>query len=269
MSRGRGVPGREGIMSTKTGESKTHLLERSIEDVAARANQEFCEVADFIWKTPRLIASERELELTKLDEYFPCDPQSRAIRWDIESAKIDQVFPSLIAMGNLFVLLSLFEKHVLLLSTVLSNHTSVLLADIKGNGFDRLIEFFRKVGIATAELHLHEQVKTAFKIRNCLIHASGVLECSRDSDSLREIVKSGKYLSPLHRAASRKQGGENDDVYIQEQTTAIGSQLVIRNDYCHILCSYLMSYFTELCRAAGQVISNDTLYGALRSPGLR
>jgi hypothetical protein len=53
--------------------------------LSASAQFEFEDVADFFWKVPGFIERERELELTKLDDYFPDDPELRERRWRFES----------------------------------------------------------------------------------------------------------------------------------------------------------------------------------------
>jgi hypothetical protein len=217
--------------------------------LATRASEEFDNLSDFIWKAPRLVESERTLELAKLERYFPDDVESREVRWRAESLKLDHVFPYLVAIGNLFALLSLFESYMLALCVELQSRTAVELNSIGGTGIRRLLKFLRKVGIAPDDLYLHQQVQVAIKIRNCLIHASGVLSWSHDNDDLRELQRTGAYLSPEHQSVRTKQGGE----YVYLQPSALGDRLMVRNEYCHVLCSCLRTYFVALCDKADRV----------------
>lgn len=98
---------------------------------------------------------------------------------------------------------------------------------------------------------LHEQVQAAIKIRNCLAHASGMLAWSRENDELRKIQSTGAYLSPQHRKMRMDKGREFDEVLVGE--SALGDRLIVDNKYCHVLCSYLHTYYSELCEVAGNV----------------
>jgi len=234
-------------MTTLAKHSITKLADQ-LEKLAERAQTEFCDVSDFIWKAPNLIDHERELELSKLDAYFSNHPELRKRRWETESHKLDHKFPYLIAVGNLFSAVSLFESYLLLLAGELQPHVTIQLRDVKGLGVSRLFKFFRLVGIFPEQLPLHEQVQAAIKIRNCLTHASGMLAWSRENDDLRNIQSSGAYLSPEHRKMRRDQGGQFHEVFIGE--SALGDRLAIENLYCHVLCSYLHTYYSALCEAA-------------------
>ena len=80
-----------------------------------KAVHELNDVSDYIYKSPRLLKHERTLEQQKLDAYFPDGGINADIRWRYESKKLNETFPRLIAVGNLFAVLSIFENYVLLL----------------------------------------------------------------------------------------------------------------------------------------------------------
>lgn len=44
-------------------------------DITDRAYREFTDVADYIWKSPKLIRHETELETQKIKDYFPKDEE--------------------------------------------------------------------------------------------------------------------------------------------------------------------------------------------------
>jgi len=186
-----------------------------------------------------------------LDLYFPDDAKRRELRWTHESHKLDHVFPYLIAVGNLFALLSLFESYLLLLCFELQLYTTVQLNGIHGTGVNRFFKFLRRVGIAVEDLPLNQQVQAAIKIRNCLIHASGILSWSHNNDDLRELQQTGAYLSPENQGVRTRQGGE----YIYIHTSALGDRLMVRNEYCDVLCFYLRTYLVALCgKAEGMMV---------------
>lgn len=223
-------------------------LSDQLQSLDVRAKREFVDVSDFIWKAPRLIDHERKLELSKLDYCFPNHPELKERRWKMESHKLDHTFPYLIAVGNLFTAVSLFESYLLLLAGKLQPHATVQLCDVKGQGVSRLFKFFRLVGMSPERMPLHEQVQAAIKIRNCLTHANGMLAWSRENNDLRKIQFTGTYLSPEHRKMRLDQGREFDEVLLGE--SALGDRLIVDNQYCHVLCSYLYTYFSALCEDA-------------------
>lgn len=212
-----------------------------------RAVREFGNVSDFIWKAPRLIGHERRLELSKLDEYFPPGDERREIRWRLESSKLEHTFPYLISVGNLFSVVSLFESYLLLLAGEIQSPPDLMVRDVKGQGIGRLFKFFRIAGIAPESLALSDQIQAAIKIRNCLAHASGMLDWARESAELRRIGSTGDYLSPEHKARRLVAGRAFDEVRIEE--SPFGDRLAVSNEYSHVVCSYLSSYFSTLCEA--------------------
>ncbi|MCG9114755.1 hypothetical protein LH428_02595 [Laribacter hongkongensis] len=209
------------------------------------ASYEFEDISDFIWKAPNLVRYERHLELKKLEAYFPNDPESRAHRWRLESHKLDHTFPYLIAVGNLFSVLSLFESYLLILTEKLQSNFGGGVASFKAKGMGRFWEFFRRMGVAPEAIELHEQVMVAIKIRNCMVHASGMLDWSHDNDALRGIHASGIFLSREDRKRRMELKGVFDEIGIVQ--SFLGDRLVVNNSYCHRLCYYLQTYFSSLC----------------------
>lgn len=242
-------------MKDETKSSCPGTLRERIDELSTRAWREFMDVSDFFWKAPRLIDHERKLELNKLDAYFPDHPEFRERRWSMESHKLDHTFPYLIAVGNLFSALSLFESYLLLLAGELQTQTSVQIKDCKGQGVSRLFAYFRQIGVIPEGVRLHEQVQASIKIRNCLMHASGMLDWSRENDDLRRIQSVGFYLSAEHRKMRNDKGGEFNELRVV--SSALGDRLAVDNQYCHVLCSYLNSYFSDLCEAAQVALDPD------------
>ena len=88
--------------------------------IASNASWEFSQISDYIWKSPRLLDQETKLENQKIAEYFPDDPKLAELRWQRESPKIDKVFPYLIALGNMFSVMSTFEVYLLIISNLIT-----------------------------------------------------------------------------------------------------------------------------------------------------
>jgi hypothetical protein len=118
-----------------------------IEQLRGVATWEFTNAADFVWKTPTFVELQKEIELQKSHEYFPNDERMRALRWRIESRKLKHVFPSLIASGNLFNILSLFEVYLLQLAFALEKFSQVRLCSASGQGTQRIFNYLRLIGL--------------------------------------------------------------------------------------------------------------------------
>jgi hypothetical protein len=231
---------------------ETDTLRKWLKQLSASAQLEFEDVADFFWKVPRFIEHERQLELAKLDDYFPDNLELRERRWMFESSKLNHTFPYLVATGNLFCAASLFETYLLVLASGIEAYTGIRVKDMKGQGVNRLLAFLRRIGVTPEKVQLHEQVSAAIKIRNCLMHASGMLDGSRKNYDLRRIQRTGAFLSRKHRKKRRDLGLACHEVTIV--SSSLGDRLAINDQYCHILCNYLHTYFTGLCEATNAAL---------------
>jgi hypothetical protein len=218
------------------------------EEIADRAYREFTDVADFIWKSPRLIEHETKLEARKLKEYFPNDEKLAKLRWHFESNKLNSVFPYLISVGNMFSVMSLFESYLLILSLEIEKNTGMHVTSVSGNGINRIFNYFRNVGLEIEAIDLFHQIMAAIKIRNCLSHASGMLSWSKEEVELKRIQKSGMYLSREHREMRKHNGGKFDEVKIVN--SGLGERLQVDNMYAFVLASYLRDYFIGACQLA-------------------
>lgn len=229
-------------------------LSCDLEDSAKRAYLEFTDVSDYIWKSPNLIAHETKLELRKLPAYYPNDPKTAKLRWKLESHKLNRVFPYLIAVGNLFSVVSLFESYLLLLGGKLQEYRGVPLSSTKGQGVTKLFNYLRTLAVHPEEVPLYEQVQAAIKVRNCLSHASGMLAWSRDETELRRLQAGGTYLSKEHRDMRAAQGGTYDEILVTE--SPLGDRLQVKNEYSFVVATYLREYSIALCG-----IANEKLVG--------
>ena len=162
--------------------------------------------------------------------------------------KLHHTFPYLIAVGNLFTAMSLFESYLLLLAAELQTSTGTPVQDVKGQGISRLFKYLRSVGLAPERIALYDQVQAATRVRNCFMHSSGILSWSRDHHELRRLQASGSYLSPKHRKMRRAKEGTFDELSIK--SSALGDRLVVNNQYAWVLCGYLRDYFVAICTEA-------------------
>jgi hypothetical protein len=176
---------------------------------------EFSDVLDFIWKTPKLIESETKLEIRKLQTKFPLngDPEHdamseklRRMRWVHEHHKLENVFPYLMATGNLFSSISIFETYCLMLCKVVERNGGLSLSECSGAGLARLFKFCSYAGIDLERAVFRQQVNVAIKIRNCLFHANGLLSWSRDETELRRTVAKKHIFHPMCEPELRNWG---------------------------------------------------------------
>ena len=230
-------------------------LSIKLSELASSAQRKFEDAGDYIWKSPRLIEHEMKLEKAKLKIYFkgyPDESKFQRFRWNHESHKLNHTFPYLIAVGNLLSILSLFETYLLLLAVELQAHTTITLNSSKGQGINRIFNYLQTLCITLEQIPLYEQILAAIRIRNCLAHASGMLSWSRDSHRLRIIQSKGLYLSREHRMMRTQQGREFDEILIVN--SKLGDRVSVNNQYCHLLCSYLNSFFFELCSSICNIL---------------
>jgi len=232
-------------------EKETPEIEQ-IESLCNRAYREFCEATDFIWKSPNLIKHETEVELKKLVTYFPDNPKAQRARWDYHSSKLNNTFPYMIAAGNLFTILSLFESYLLSLAINLQSHTVRKVSDEKGQGIIRIFSYLKTLGLTPSNIPLYQQVQAAIMVRNCFAHASGILSWSRDESKLRKLLESGHYLSPDHRRMRVRNNQPFDELSIA--TFALGDRVAASNEYAWIVSSYIRDYFSMLCGHVVEVI---------------
>ena len=227
------------------------FAEGRLTSLRKRVYSEFSDAADYVWKSPRLLDHERQLERDKLDAYFPDAHESteasalRDLRWVLEKDKIDNVFPYLIAVGNFVSLVSLFETYCLRLSAETHAIEGTPLPRRLPSGLTGLFELMSARGVNPAALSLHEQVLAAIEIRNCLMHASGLLNWSRGEQRLRAICAQGTHLAPEHRENWRT------SEYLRElliiAPTPLGDRVMINNYYAHLVSGYFRDYVCDLC----------------------
>ncbi len=177
------------------------------------------------------------------------------LRRRFESNKLNNVFPYLISVGNIFSVMSLFESYLLILSIEIEKNTGMHVKSVSGNGINRIFTYFRSAGLEIEAINLFQQIMAAIKIRNCLSHASGMLSWSKEEVELKRIQKSGTYPSREHREMRKNNGGEFDEVKIVN--SGFGERLQVDNMYAFVLTSYLRDYFIGACQLAACLNGTD------------
>lgn len=219
----------------------------------------FSDAGDYIWKAPRLVEAEYELERNKLDEYFPLTGNaasdanaltSRALRWAFQELKLVHAFPSLMASGNLLLVVSLYEFFILKLVKLMEAKDAYPLSACKGQGLSRFFEFLNNNQIDYKRVESYDQVAAALAIRNCLYHANGLLAWSREESKLRHMVRTVSYLPKEIKQRQQKEGRPFDEVSVQN--SELGDRLQITNNYSFHASAYLRDHLIGICVLAGK-----------------
>lgn len=214
-----------------------------IVELVAFAQLEFNHAIDYVWKAPALIETLAKEEEDKLKGKANRS-RARVLRlW--EQVKLKQIFPEFVAQGGLFLVCSLFEARVLQLAVEM-RRTLGLTERRPGKGVTSWLNYLHDhVGVDKSSIPPWSQVDAAFKIRNCLMHAQGAIQLSRDATEIRRIVASGTFLVDGHK----KRLSANPVAEVEIKETVLGERLVISNGYSWLVGSYLRDYFSNLCQA--------------------
>lgn len=96
----------------------------------------------------------------------------------------------------------------------------------------------QKVGLTGMQWeHLYE----LRQVRNCIVHASGNVETSHDSDDLRELAERGIGISI---------SGQNEDYYDDLKPLYMDEHmLMLKSEYCTRIIKNTRTFFEELCDA--------------------
>jgi len=237
-----------------------NIAHPTFKDLGQRVFAEFGDLHDYLWKSPKFIEAERELELEKRQAYFPLngDPEHdvqalrlRSLRQHLENEKLQSVFPAKVAASNLFILLSVYEFYCLLLAKEVEKMSSKKLADVRGSGLSRIHNYLSQCEIEVPSGLFHEQVRAAGLIRNILFHANGLLSFSRDKDEICRVVKSQSYVTADVRENYREMPPRQP--LVQIRPGELGEELSISTVYPHVAAGFARGHLIDLCWSAGKV----------------
>lgn len=212
----------------------------------------FSSLADFIWKTPRLIDDERERERKKLHLYFPDEgdderrsrnAELRKLRAYLEGKKLVFEFPEFMAHSNLFMAASAFERHLLGFAKDVEQISGRPLKEVKGQGVSKLFRYLGENGYDPSKIAFYEQVDAFLTIRNALLHASGDLELCREAPKIKQIVQHSIFIERSRRA----KGGLPDECG-RPEAVIIADRLLINNNLAFRAAAYFKQFLLELGR---------------------
>lgn len=227
-------------------------LSLAIQSLSDEIRHESARMGDFIWKLPTFLQEQERIEIEKLDRYFPGNKALQDLRWEHEVPKLAQTFPRLVAESGLFSVCSFFEWSLCRLAKVVCEHsdgTSLGLEDdcahLVGRGmYERAIAVLKSHKIRREMAARWPQVAAARKLRNCLIHAGGVLIQVDRPDELRQIVENHQYFS------SDDNSRVNADYAAKIMDGPLGPQITLPPRFAHALMPYFVEHFEDMCRQA-------------------
>jgi hypothetical protein len=229
---------------------------------ARSAHQHFNDVLDYVWKSPTLIDSQRRVEARKRTKYFPLkgNPdadadalQLRLIRKVIHDERFKTVYPRMIASANLFAILSLYEYYFLALCKNVEQGTGRRMSD-KERGIHGLRRYIRNMGVELSRVPFDRQILAAIGIRNCLVHANGVLAWSSSEAKIRNIITTLEFLSPRTVGRLKERNENSNHVVIED--SPVGERIRISNDYAHLVAGFARDHFchVDILACAGGVV---------------
>lgn len=213
------------------------------EKIAQEIIEEFMRVSDCIWKSPNVIEQALEREQGIIDDLIVEDQVYIAsLRYAEEFKKLNHTFPKLIATGNLFSVLSLFESYIYRLALLIhskKNQDTDIDKYLK-KGVTKLFDYINDYSINIKEIKLFSQIDASIKIRNSLIHANGLLNwmSNKKSAEVQRIVLINQYLIDSHKKSGHS---------VKIINTLHGEQLQINNDYVFTASAYMRNFLLELC----------------------
>ena|ERR1035437_4158048 len=143
----------------------------------------------------------------------------------------------------------MLEIYLLSLHKTIKGSLSIDEAGIRGQGATRVFNYLRAAGVAVSSVDLYSQVQAALQIRNCLLHAGGLLADSRNDKEIRRIVSDMTYLSTQSR--------KKDSIYkVGIGLSSFGEQIQITNNYSYLVSVYARDHFLSLCCKIDETFSS-------------
>lgn len=221
-------------------------LAEEITKLAWQISSEMEDIADYIWKSPRLLEHETRIELEKVVDMAAAGSRVAGWRWSIERKKLTETFPHLIAVANLYMAVSACESHVLRILRLLRNHRPAVNS-AGSAGFNKHLAACRDFGILPEKSPYYPQVLAIVEVRNCLMHANGILDASKKRTQIKAIVSERMYVDSELRRYWKKNGIlSKDNIWIEE--TEYGDKLDIDNLFSYHCTYFLREFAIGLCR---------------------
>ena len=229
-------------------------LDRSYSGIQVEILDDFSALLDYVWKSPRFVQYEADLEEKKLEAYFPkaeadANPRVdflRRARKHFEDDKLHRHFPRYIATSNLFLATSLFEHYLLSICRKAEKSCEQKIADQRGNGCERFFRFLKEIGFETYDAYLYNQVDAALTIRNAMLHANGDLRLSRERRKVENICNKELFIEPSRRKIGNGMADEwgKEEISISSDLNYVN----INNFYSYRATAYYRDYLLDVSK---------------------
>jgi len=196
-------------------------------------------------------------EMAKLDLYHSDDPIGREIRWMFEGPKHDTFFPTALNYAFVVLVFITLETRLMRVCDVLHEVKGfpVRAKDMSGSGLERYLSYLSKLaGVNRSKLPNWQAVSKLTIIRNCIVHASGIVNYSKDAQEIRSMVINRSYLTKVHRTniekyENREGKKRNDDIEITISDNI--EKLVVKKSYTHAVSSYARDFLLQIMGELG------------------
>lgn len=222
---------------------------------------QFLSVSDYIWKLPEFISHLRAQEVEKLNSYFPADYVgddrsqvllARELRMSHESKKIEGDFPLFLASSAFIHSLSFFEYHLLKSCKMLERSGAGDLNRHRGkrHGATGLLGYAADCEGALAREDV-EIMRGAIALRNCLVHANGMVEESIDPQYVRKLVRNRSCYRPERTGGRRGQRGDYEPLIFHD---VLGERLFVPIMFTHWLTAIGRNMLISICEAGNRLL---------------
>lgn len=217
--------------------------------IRAGIYQEMGDLADYIWKIPRFLEAEEQLEKDKLWQYYPkqSDPEKekeahfwRLLRAAHEFPKIDIKFPNYLGTSSLFLATSIYESFLYDICQEIEHRTG---EQGYAGGITRMMQFLKAQGMNPTANQYYEQVDAAVALRNCLFHADGRLALSREATKIRHIAAKRTFIDKERR--KKVYDGDHEEVRIDPHSDRVR----VNNYFAFRACGYYKRFLLGLTEA--------------------
>ena len=201
----------------------------------------FCEHIDHLKKKEKIDTPDQGAEVKK------------SIRWLLEAGKLHHTFPRLLNYSFLIHSWILLETSCLALCQHVASkqQSRFKIRDINGQGLERCLLFLNRLEVCQKQdLVNYEAIALINTLRNCIAHANGILEESKDRERI-EIGLSRQYVLMDPMGDQPRKWIVGNDVWIEE--TELGHRLRFSQFGAYHCTAIVRNFFVELLIKAHEI----------------
>jgi hypothetical protein len=215
---------------------------------------EFDCIADCIWKFNHQIDYLKTVECEKLDEYFPDNKALQTLRLKHEFFKLEDIFPRTLNYSFVVFVYIELETRLMTLCDLIHEELSmpIRVKELKGSGIKNYINYLTKfLKINKKDLEILPVIYNLATIRNCIVHANGFIDSSKDSNEINNLIKNEQYLPEHHRRTPK-----GDEKLITSEDYDNEQRLKIDMHYPFLCCVYARDIFSQLIMTINESIKS-------------